>query len=176
MPRKGRQEDLTLEVSARGVLVAGECYPADYFEAMSRLLARRGDTPAAYTFSEADLPAIRSELALVAYERRRETRPLLEVLRSGQATPVVQRLAAELLAGVKALPTPRSSKQRNRAIAVEVDRLCAGGCKVGAAHQKVAAAFRVSASTVEAAAREQRTWLAERKAELPPGTQLNVWL
>jgi hypothetical protein len=176
MRRKSRQEDLSLEVSARGVLVAGGCYPADYFQTMRKILGRRRDAPAGRAFGDADLPAIRSELALAAYVRRREIRPLLEVLRRGEATPAVQRLVAELLDEGKPLPRPRHSKWRKRAIAVEVDQLRESGCKAGVANRRVAAAYSVSISTVEAAVREERAWLAERKAELPPGARLAVWL
>jgi hypothetical protein len=177
LERKSQQEDLRLEVSTRGVVVASGCYSADYVRAMSKLLGGRGDMPpGGYAFSEADLPAIRSELALAAYERRREMRPLLEVLRRGEATPAIQQVVAELLDSAKGLPSRRSSKWRSRAIAVDVDQLRTGGVKAGAAHRKVATDYSVSLSTVESAVRSEREWLAERKAQLSPGTQLCVWL
>ena len=180
MPPRRKRSACTLEIGPHGTLIYGGHHsdPAngDLLEAMSRIIASRGGGPGAYTFGKADLPAVRAEVAVVAWERRRDARLIIDLLEAGEATPAVQRVAADLLMKGKPLPKARPSPRRDHAIAIEVDRLREGGMAAGAAHRQVAADFGLSIKAVELAVRRHAGWLEDRKAELPPGTRPGVFL
>jgi len=149
----------------------------DYIFALQLLLSSLEDQASKRPVTIADLPFHYSSMAVHAWESRRDAKPLIALLRRGQADQQAQQLAAKVLKKAT-LPVARKSANRDRKIAAELENLKRSGVPAEEAKARIAGQFGIGVKRVEQITGDPRmkAWIQERFAGLQPGQAPSVFL
>jgi hypothetical protein len=170
-----------ITLSPAGVLSFSLAKPdpseGDYIFALRLLLSALEEQASKRPITTADLPFLYSSMAVHAWESRRDAKPLIALLRRGQADKQAQRLAADVLR-TATLPAARTSANRDRKIAAELENLKRSGVRAEKAKARIADQFGLTVTRVEQITGDPRmkAWIQERFAGLQPGQAAAVFL